>query len=159
MKRTYFILNRRCRRVKIGRSIDPVARLRTLQTATADSLELVGSLSNDRESELHKRFRELRVRREWYVATDQLLLLVQRLVAAERLATPTPDVSIPFKPLFTADELAELLGESRRFFDLMVAEGTWPPADWRRSAKLVRWTRRAVVAGLAAVAAGEGVRA
>ena len=57
--------------------------------------------------------------------------------------------------LMTADQVAALLGVSRRTFDRLVATGAFPPADYRKSRKLVRWRPSTVVAAIEAENAAE----
>jgi len=55
----YFISESTGRRVKIGRSIDPLKRLRALQTGSPEKLWLVGALreSHITEQTVHETFR------------------------------------------------------------------------------------------------------
>lgn len=55
--------------------------------------------------------------------------------------------------LLTADDVAAALSMGRRTFDRLVSTGAFPPADVRRGAKLVRWKRETVVAGVEQLAA------
>lgn len=54
--------------VKIGRSTNPLKRLRTLQTGSADTLDLLHVFPGhqDIERELHQRFAQWRHRDEWF---------------------------------------------------------------------------------------------
>ncbi len=69
---TYFVLHSFSGDIKIGLSIDPGKRVRSLQTASSRKLELIGTIDGDRESELHKRFAKCRVRGEWFHPTPAL---------------------------------------------------------------------------------------
>lgn len=64
----YLIRNAQANRLKIGYSNNPASRLRTLQTGSADYLELIrfvpGTLND--EKNLHTRFEHLRVHHEWF---------------------------------------------------------------------------------------------
>lgn len=52
--------------VKIGRSTDVESRLRSLQTANPDRLELLGTIDGDHEADLHRRFRDRHAGGEWF---------------------------------------------------------------------------------------------
>ena len=71
----YFIQNKSSGAVKIGTAINPVKRLAILQTGSVDSLVLLGTIpgNRDREAELHRRFRHLRIRSEWFQDTKELM--------------------------------------------------------------------------------------
>lgn len=64
----YLIRNAQAGRLKIGYSNNPAGRLRTLQTGSAEYLELlrfIPGTQND-EKNLHKRFKALRIHHEWF---------------------------------------------------------------------------------------------
>jgi hypothetical protein len=63
---TYFIQGTPHGPVKIGRTEDVSDRISTLQTGHHDTLRLLLVLDGDREAELHKRFRNDRIRGEWF---------------------------------------------------------------------------------------------
>ena len=55
--------------VKIGQARDPEARLKQLQTASPDELEIIATIPDyygDTEKELHARFKDDRYRGEWF---------------------------------------------------------------------------------------------
>lgn len=75
----YFIFNRDSQAIKIGRAIDVQKRLKSLQTSSPVSLEVlkvvpVESLKKAQEIEiyLHRKFDHLRLSGEWFKA-DSLL--------------------------------------------------------------------------------------
>jgi hypothetical protein len=70
---TYFIRRGSDGAIKIGRSIDPKKRLKQLQTANDETLELIGVLTTDIESRLHSEFAHLSIAGEWFQASDVLL--------------------------------------------------------------------------------------
>ena len=64
--KTYVIKSHRSGLVKIGRSMDPEARIKGLKTGAGGELETLAILNGDRESELHLMFSDLRVFGEWF---------------------------------------------------------------------------------------------
>lgn len=71
--------------VKIGFSIDPKLRLKELQTATPDDLELLGAMAGttETEDELQARFAEYQIRGEWFRADPVLLDFIARSIIKE----------------------------------------------------------------------------
>ena len=63
--KTYLIKNRRNGFYKIGRSINPLKREKTLQSEEPD-IVMVKTWSRNIESKLHKDYKEHRVRGEWF---------------------------------------------------------------------------------------------
>ena len=61
-------------RIKIGFSNDPQKRLGELQTGSSNSLRLIGSIpgGKDLESKLHSDFAHLKLKNEWFHATQGL---------------------------------------------------------------------------------------
>jgi T5orf172 domain len=68
--------------VKIGTSTDVSARVSGGQTMNPRELFLIGSVPGDRELEadLHRKFRYLHVRGEWFEATTELLSFIDGLL-------------------------------------------------------------------------------
>lgn len=66
MTSTYLVKNPRTGLIKIGRSISPGQRVRTLSTASGDNLETLLLIPFDMEGELHKKFAEIRGVGEWF---------------------------------------------------------------------------------------------
>ena len=75
--RTYFLLATETRRVKIGHSIDPRARHTQINSVSAEPLNLLGWILGNCESELHERFRQHRVRGEWFEATTEIMEFIE----------------------------------------------------------------------------------
>jgi hypothetical protein len=63
----YFVINKQMTRLKIGTSINPAKRLRSIQTGNADSLVIYGTILGDRhfEKQLHDEFAQHRLNGEW----------------------------------------------------------------------------------------------
>lgn len=79
--RTYFVIGGGL--VKIGRSTDVDARLRTLQTGSPEPLKLLGSIAGDSELNLHRKFDHLRVGGEWFELGPDELDQVFNLIESE----------------------------------------------------------------------------
>ena len=64
----YLIINEESYHLKIGRSINPKARLKQLQVASHDKLRLLFMIPKvgDREKDVHETFAHLRVNSEWF---------------------------------------------------------------------------------------------
>lgn len=64
--------------VKIGHARDVKARMRLLRVDNAGEVELLGTVAGTLEGEraIHERFAHLRIRGEWFEATDELLHFV-----------------------------------------------------------------------------------
>jgi len=70
--KTYFIANSEMTIVKIGRSVDPMGRLKTLQTTSSTLLELIKVIDGNIERFLHKKFSHLKLHGEWFSFTDEI---------------------------------------------------------------------------------------
>jgi hypothetical protein len=68
----YFVINEQMTRLKIGTSINPAKRLRSIQTGNADSLVIYGTILGDRhfEKQLHDEFAQHRLNGEWFVFAE-----------------------------------------------------------------------------------------
>lgn len=70
---------------KIGNAIDPVRRLKSLQAAWPEPMEIVHKIESDRykyiERDLHRRFAGKRVRGEWFALSDEDLAYIRGLNA------------------------------------------------------------------------------
>lgn len=129
----YFIVARDSRRIKIGFSVDPEARLRELATGAAEPLKLLAIAPGSKaiETRLHARFRESHSHLEWFNATPDLSAFVEGLrfllemqaiaprVAPRRLTAeehaqrvrermPRPRVNVPALAQGTEDLLAKI---------------------------------------------------
>lgn len=58
-------------RVKIGKSLNPVHRVSSLQTGCPDEIRVLLVLDGDRESELHEALAEFHLRGEWFNGTPE----------------------------------------------------------------------------------------
>lgn len=76
---TYFISKGWPGPIKIGRSINPPARLRSLQTGCPDRLFLIATALGDIEKDLHRRFGYSRIRGEWFNPSDALMDWIEDL--------------------------------------------------------------------------------
>ena len=76
--KTYFIQRGKNGPIKIGKSKDPEARLKELQTASDEELHLLAVVSGDIEKQLHEHFKNFRIRGEWFEAEPALISLAIR---------------------------------------------------------------------------------
>lgn len=85
----YVIRRADIREVKIGVSEDPIARLKALQTAHGDDLELVATAPANMftESEMHARFAEYRKKREWFHEAPAVTRWIDSLKRSEKKAS------------------------------------------------------------------------
>ena len=70
--KTYLVADASSGLVKIGRSVDPMARLRTLQAGSPVILSLVATIEQDVETDLHNACAEYRQHGEWFTDCAQL---------------------------------------------------------------------------------------
>lgn len=77
----YFIYNSFTNRVKIGTSIDEYERVSTLENQSGVKLELLKTIkgSYTKENEIHKKFKHLRIKGEWFEYTDELKKYIKSL--------------------------------------------------------------------------------
>lgn len=70
----YFILAHEAKAIKIGYSANPRARYENLCTGSPEPLIFYGSVPGNREDEtdLHKKFKHLRLNGEWFRECDEL---------------------------------------------------------------------------------------
>jgi hypothetical protein len=64
--KTYVVEHTLTKALKIGKSVNPISRLASLQTACPGCLRLVLVIEHDVESDLHKRFAKFAVSGEWF---------------------------------------------------------------------------------------------
>ena len=83
-------------RIKIGYSRDPEERLSTLQTSTADHLQIIGSIVGDKSKErsLHEQFGHLKIRNEWFRPEADLIDFICR-VTGQPVPEFQPDPESP----------------------------------------------------------------
>ena len=74
----YFVQNLENKTIKIGISVDPIARLKSLQNGNAHRLALLGAVRGDLKDEraLHRRFKVSRLKGEWFRETPELLAAI-----------------------------------------------------------------------------------
>lgn len=82
--------------VKLGTAVDPVARLRVLQTPHHTRLHLRAAWPGERVDEraLHARFGANRLHGEWFGCTPELIAFVRERAAAMPTPVPSP-VTLP----------------------------------------------------------------
>jgi hypothetical protein len=78
--------------VKIGRTVNVAARQRALATASAVPLELLAAVPGGRELEaqLHREWRHLHLRGEWFRADEELLRYIAELAGGGPAPEPDP---------------------------------------------------------------------
>lgn len=74
---TYFIQSEFGGHFKIGKSVNPESRLKTLQTGRADKLRIVKLIKGDVEAKLHQQFAHLREGGEWFKCDPILEAFIQ----------------------------------------------------------------------------------
>lgn len=75
---TYFIRSEHGGPVKIGKSVNPQARLSSLQTGRHDRLVILKTVNGDREAEFHRKFQEFHESGEWFRCEGSLLEFVSK---------------------------------------------------------------------------------
>lgn len=80
---TYFVQAGPGGPVKIGTAEDVQHRMRYLQTGHVHELELLGQTMAIREDQAHAKWEALRIRGEWFKATDELLAWIRELVGSK----------------------------------------------------------------------------
>ncbi len=77
----YFVRCAARNAIKIGMAEDPSKRLRALQTACPDPLEMLGTVPGERkqEKEFHRKFTHLRILGEWFRADQDLIETIELL--------------------------------------------------------------------------------
>lgn len=75
----YFLHSPEVQRVKIGFAAMPPRRIEGIRNASPVELEWLGVIpgSRDDEAALHARFKEFRVRREWFSADPALMAFIR----------------------------------------------------------------------------------
>lgn len=67
---TYLMIDKSNNAVKIGKSVNPLKRERTLQSEKI-SIKLIYAVDKDIENKLHKKYRDKRIRGEWFRLTKK----------------------------------------------------------------------------------------
>jgi len=68
--KTYIVYNPKSDQIKIGKSISPRQRIRTLETQAGSEFDVLAIIDSNRESELHKKFHKYRTVGEWFNDED-----------------------------------------------------------------------------------------
>lgn len=81
-KQVYFIQNTDTGSIKIGNSVDPGARLKSLQCGSDGQFVLLGSISGGRkeEAEIHTRFASYRMSGEWFNPSKELMEYIKSTI-------------------------------------------------------------------------------
>jgi len=76
--RLYFIRKGLSGEIKIGISVNPYKRIKTLQTACVEDLHLLGHIPGTYadEAKLHRKFHENRLRGEWFEGTPDIVAFI-----------------------------------------------------------------------------------
>jgi|HubBroStandDraft_6_1064221.scaffolds.fasta_scaffold16635_6 hypothetical protein len=108
----YFIRDTVSGYIKVGFSLCPEYRFKDIQSTSPSELVLVGTVDGDKhgERELHRRYREYRVRGEWFRPGGDLALLDERLPTPSRVVRRKVPVYIPPDPKIATPRLS---GEAR----------------------------------------------
>ncbi len=81
----YFLQQGKDGPVKVGKSVDPHARIRSLQTGSSEPLRVLAFAPGDerRESEIHRRLKPHRIRGEWYQPSPDVFALIAEIQTPE----------------------------------------------------------------------------
>jgi len=110
--KTYFLLNRETRRVKIGRTQNIQERISALETAAGTRLALLGVLDGDQEVEWHVRFAPDRVFGEWFNVSPRLALAMAETFGVRIGGGPRPvDLAIAEEKTRHKKAIAALISE------------------------------------------------
>ena len=113
-------------RVKIGFAVDAEKRLRVLQTGNPDPLHLLRVVNGSPAIErwLHRRFAALRISREWFHFTKEMLTVVPPDEVPVCRKPPQQQVASTIGEYFrNADRLGLLTEESRRYAASLLDDG------------------------------------
>ncbi len=122
--------------VKIGKSDEPLARLRALQSANPYELKLINGIDGAsivEEKLIQKRFQHLRIRGEWYHFDPAMIDCTIEVQIKESRQNSRPRVQSTFdRSKFSDDKFhskSEVLGKlgcSHRFLNKEIERGTFP---------------------------------
>ena len=119
--------------IKIGKSSEPFKRFEALQTASFEDLTLLGIAHDLDEAELHQRFSQHHLSREWFNPAPEILALADKY----RETTNHRRSRIKREPII------DLLGGTNKVADLCgITQGA--VSQWRTRG--VPWRWRAVIA-------------
>jgi hypothetical protein len=95
----YFITCRQANAVKIGNSLDPHARLSEMQTGCPHELRLEGMVAGEYavENDLHARFADAHIRREWFALTREIEALIAANPPGPKPARPRVSNAKPLR--------------------------------------------------------------
>ena len=115
--------------VKIGRSSNPLGRLRQVQTGNPVQGELLAVCPGGRNEEaaIHRAFAEYRVSGEWFHATPKLNTLIEDIRRDHPEAQLTPDIETARRPLSVG-------GQGRRHSDSFATQD-WLDILWQSGGK------------------------
>lgn len=70
----YFILNEENQHIKIGYSVNPLKRIKALQTGNSYNLEILTVIEGDISMEklLHKKFKNYKIKNEWFQFSEEI---------------------------------------------------------------------------------------
>lgn len=79
MERVYFVKDLVTGYIKIGRSLNPHARLKALQTGNPNQLIILATINGGqiKESEIHRRFTNTGFSGEWFHPTEELMKYIE----------------------------------------------------------------------------------
>jgi hypothetical protein len=70
----YFILNSESNHIKIGYSVNPLKRIKALQTGNSSNLEIITVIEGDIKFEriLHFNFKKYNIKNEWFIYSEEI---------------------------------------------------------------------------------------
>lgn len=116
----YFIGNGRGQ-VKIGFSLRPFERLKMLQTASPDTLEILAMAPGreDKEKFYHEKYREYHINGEWFEQGDKLKIEIEVLQQCFKITPEFTDNNVIYQDRFRA--WIEETDEVERKYDPQIA--------------------------------------
>ncbi|UOQ51524.1 GIY-YIG nuclease family protein [Hymenobacter cellulosivorans] len=95
---TYIIKEVDSGKVKIGRTDDVMARLKSHQCSNSSELVVIMAVAGNVEAQLHERFHDSRIRGEWFHYTDDIKALVEEnSIETNLIVNPKPVKITPFR--------------------------------------------------------------
>jgi hypothetical protein len=109
---TYFIHSVKLEAVKIGKSVQPLERLKAVKWGNPDDLKILGTIEGNREGEFHQRFAAYRInpRNEWFSLGPELMDFIKAEFhcVLRQKKRPAPKPIEPWDQI--ADRAEELFG-------------------------------------------------